>query len=46
MVVRDLRAVAVINGRGTRIVDALVAFPEKSIPASGPPNGLPGQTVP
>ena len=41
IVVRDLRAVTVINGRGSRMVDAIVAFSEKSITASDSRNGRP-----
>jgi eukaryotic-like serine/threonine-protein kinase len=39
-VVRDLHAVAVISGRGSRIVDAIVAFSERSITASDSRNGF------
>ena len=39
IVVRDLRAVAVINGRSSKVVDAIVAFSEQSITASDSHNG-------
>jgi hypothetical protein len=39
VVVRDLRAVAVINGRSSKVVDAIVAFSEQSITASDSRNG-------
>ena len=39
IVVRDLRAVAVINGRSSKVVDAIVAFSEQSITASDSRNG-------
>jgi serine/threonine protein kinase len=39
IVVRDLRAVAVSNGRSSRVVDAIVAFSEQSITASDSHNG-------
>jgi hypothetical protein len=39
VVVRDLRAVAVINGRSSKVVDAIVAFSEQSITASDSHNG-------
>jgi len=38
-VVRDLRAVAVINGRSSKVVDAIVAFSEQSITASDSRSG-------
>ena len=39
IVVRDLRAVTVVNGRSSRVVDAIVAFSEQSITASDARNG-------
>jgi hypothetical protein len=39
IVVRDLRAVTVINGRSSKVVDAIVAFSEQSITASDSHNG-------
>jgi hypothetical protein len=39
IVVRDLRAVAVFNGRSSKVVDAIVAFSEQSITASDSHNG-------
>ena len=46
MVVRDLHAVAVINGRASRIVEAIVAFSEKSITATDSRNGFTVKTFP
>jgi serine/threonine-protein kinase len=40
VVVPDLRAVAVLNGRESRIIETLVTFSEKSITASDSRNGL------
>jgi eukaryotic-like serine/threonine-protein kinase len=45
-VVPDLRAVAVIDGRSSRIVEALVTFSEKSITASDSRNGQVVKTFP
>ena len=44
--VRDLHAVAVVNGRASRIVEAIVAFSEKSITASDSRNGFTVKTFP
>jgi serine/threonine-protein kinase len=40
VVVPDLRAIAVLNGRASRIIETLVTFSEKSITASDARNGL------
>jgi hypothetical protein len=40
VVVPDLRAVSVVNGRESRIIETLVTFSEKSITASDSKNGL------
>ena len=45
-VVRDLHAVAVINGRASRVVESIVAFSEKSITASDSRSGLTVKTFP
>jgi hypothetical protein len=39
VVVRDLRALSVINGRSSKVVDAIVAFSEQSITASDSRSG-------
>jgi len=46
VVVRDLRAVSVINGRSSKVVDAIVAFSEQSITASDSHNGTTVKTFP
>ena len=46
MVVRDLRAVAVVNGRASRMVEALVAFSERSITATDTRNGFVVKSLP
>ena len=46
MVVRDLHAVAVVNGRTSRIVEVIIAFSEKSITATDTRNGLTVKTFP
>jgi hypothetical protein len=46
VVVRDLRAIAVINGRTSRLVDVIMAFSEKSITASDSRNGFTVKTFP
>jgi serine/threonine-protein kinase len=46
VVVRDLHALAAVSGRGNRIVEAIVAFSEKSIAASDSRSGLAVKTFP
>ena len=46
VVVRDTHAVVLINGRGSRLVEAIVAFSEKSISASDSRNGFTIKTFP
>ena len=46
MIIRDLHVVAVINGSASRIVEALVAFSEKSITATDQRNGFTLKTFP
>lgn len=46
VVVRDVQALALIGGRPNRIVDAIVAFSEKSITASDSRSGLTVKTFP
>ena len=46
MVVRDLHAVTVINGRASRIVEAIVAFSERSLTASDSRNGFTVKSFP
>jgi serine/threonine-protein kinase len=46
VVVPDLRAVSVLNGRESRIIETLVTFSEKSITASDARNGLVVKTFP
>ena len=46
VVLRDLHAMAVIDGRGSRLVDVIMAFSEKSITASDSRNGFTVKTFP
>jgi hypothetical protein len=46
VVVPDLRVVAVLNGRESRIIETLITFSEKSITASDSRNGLVGKMFP
>jgi hypothetical protein len=46
IVVRDLHAVVTINGRGSRVVEAIVAFSERSITASDSRNNFTVKSFP
>ena len=46
IVIRDLHAIAVLNGRPSRIVEAIVTFSEKAIAATDSRNGFTVKTFP